>query len=106
LYNALERQHLFGNAVRSGDYAVNDLFAKVEVPVSETMLRSLFELDAANFVEGPLTRFDEFDGEFLARYRSLWEAAQRFVTRQAYAAVIARFDALAEQRPAGKPATA
>jgi hypothetical protein len=44
-----------------------------------------------------LTRFDEFDGEFLARYRSLWEAAQRFVTRQAYAAVIARFDALAEQ---------
>jgi hypothetical protein len=64
--------------VRSGDYAVNDLFAKVEVPVSETTLRSLFELDAANFVEGPLTRFDEFDGEFLARYRSLWEAAQRF----------------------------
>jgi hypothetical protein len=33
-----------GNAVRSGDYAVNDLFAKVEVPVSETTLRSLFEL--------------------------------------------------------------
>jgi hypothetical protein len=106
LYSALERRHLFGNAVRSGDYAVNDLFAKVEVPVSETTLRSLFELDAANFVEGPLTRFDEFDGEFLARYRSLWEAAQRFVTRQAYAAVIARFDALAEQRRAGKPATA
>ena len=103
---ALERRHLFGNAVRSGDYAVNDLFAKVEVPVSETTLCSLFELDAANFVEGPLTRFDEFDGEFLARYRSLWEAAQRFVTRQAYAAVIARFDALAEKRRAGKPATA
>jgi hypothetical protein len=70
----LEQRHLFGNAVRSGDYAVNDLFAEVEVPVSETTLRSLFELDAANFVEGPLTRFDEFDGEFLARYRSLWEA--------------------------------
>jgi hypothetical protein len=87
LYSALERRHLFGNAVRSGDYAANDLFAKVEVPVSETTLRSLFELDAANFVEGPLTRFGEFDGEFLARYRSLWEAAQRFVTRQAYAAV-------------------
>ena len=105
MYSALERQHLFGNAVRSGDYAVNDLFAKVEVPVSETTLRSLFELDAANFVEGPLARFDEFDGEFLARYRSLWEAAQRFVTRQAYAAVTARFDALAERRT-GKPATA
>jgi hypothetical protein len=59
LYSALERRHLFGNAVRSGDYAVNDLFAKVEVPVSETTLRSLFEFDAANFVEGPLTRFDE-----------------------------------------------
>jgi hypothetical protein len=67
---------------------------------------SLFELDAANFVEGPLTRFDEFDDEFLARYRSLWEAAQRFMTRQAYAAVIARLDVLAEKRRADKPATA
>jgi hypothetical protein len=49
---------------------------KWRLPVSETTLRSLFELDAANFVEGPLTRFDAFDGEFLACYRSLWEAAQ------------------------------
>src|ERR1700730_18645801 len=49
---ALERRHLFGNAVRSGDYAANDLVAKVEVPVSETTLRSLFELDAANFRRG------------------------------------------------------
>ena len=103
LYSALERRHLFGNAVRSGDYAVNDLFAKVEVPVSAALA---FRARRANFVEGPLARFDEFDGEFLARYRSLWEVAQRFVTRQAYAAVIARFDALAEQRRAGKPATA
>jgi hypothetical protein len=53
-----------------------------------------------------LTRFDEFDDEFLARYRSLWEAAQRFMTRQAYAAVIARLDVLAEKRRADKPATA
>jgi hypothetical protein len=63
LYSALERWHLFGNAMRSGDYAVNDLFAKAEVSVSQTTLRSLFDLDAANFVEGPLTSFDEFDGE-------------------------------------------
>jgi hypothetical protein len=42
--------------------------------------------------------------KFLARYRSLWEAAQRFVTRQAYAAVIARLDVLAEKRRADKPA--
>jgi len=52
----------------------------VEVPVSETTLRSLFELDAANFVEA-LTRSTSSTASFLARYRSLWEAAQRFVTR-------------------------
>jgi hypothetical protein len=67
LHSALERRQLFGNAVWSGDYAVNDLFAKVAEPVSETSRRSIFELGAANFVEGPLSRFDEFDGEFLTR---------------------------------------
>jgi hypothetical protein len=49
LYSALERRHLFGNAVRSGDYAVNDLFAKVEVPVSETTLRLAFRARRGEF---------------------------------------------------------
>jgi len=62
---------LFGNAVRSGDYAVNDLFAKVEVPVSNDAALA-FRARRGEFRRGAVTRFDEFDGEFLARYRSLW----------------------------------
>lgn len=98
LYSALERRHLFGNAARAGEYTVNDLFVKSEVPVSEATLRALFEVEAANFVEGPLSRFDEFSDEFLARLRTLWESARRFVTTRAYDGVMGRFRALAEQR--------
>jgi hypothetical protein len=98
LYSALERRHLFGNAARHGDYTVHDLFVKAEVPVSETTLRALFEIEAANFVEGPLARFDGFTDEFHARFRRLWEGARRFVTAPAYDAVMARFRALDEPR--------
>jgi hypothetical protein len=98
LYSALERRHLFGNAARHGNYTVHDLFVKSEVQVSETTLRALFEIEAANFVEGPLGRFDAFTTEFHARFRSLWEAGRRFVTPLAYEAVMARFQALAERR--------
>jgi hypothetical protein len=98
LYSALERQHLFGNARRDGDYTVNDLFANAEVPVSETTLRALFEIEAANFVEGSLSRFDAISDEGLAHFRVLWESARRFVRPTAYAAVMDRHAALAERR--------
>jgi hypothetical protein len=99
LYSALERRSLFGNAARDGEYAVHDLFVKSEVPLQETAVRALFEIEAANFVEGPLSRFNEFTDEVLARFRTLWEGTQRFVTPQAYESVINRFHALAELRP-------
>jgi hypothetical protein len=103
LYSALERRHLFGNAARDGDYTVSDLFAKCEVPVLETTVRALFEIEAANFVEGAPSRFDAFSDDFLARIRTLWEGARRFVTPQAYDAVSRRFRALAESRPGLNP---
>jgi len=98
LYSALERRHLFGNAARHSDYLVHDLFVKAEVPVSETTLRALFEIEAANFVEGPLARFDAFGDEFHARIRSLWAGGRRFVSAQAYGSVMARFQAITERR--------
>lgn len=98
LYNALDRQHLFGNAHRDSDYTVNDLFVKSEVPVSESTLRALFEIEAANFVEGPPSRFDAISDEHLAHYRAAWESARRFVRATAYAAVVDRHAALAKWR--------
>jgi len=98
LYSALDRQHLFGNAGREGGYTVNDLFANREVAVSETTLRSLFEIEAANFVEGSLSRFDAISDDGLAHFRALWESARRFVSATAYAAVMDRHAALATRR--------
>lgn len=98
LYNALDRLHLFGNASRDSDYTVNDLFTKSEVPVSETTLRALFEIEAANFVEGPLSRLDGISDEDLALYRAAWEAARQFVRATAYAAVVDRHAALASRQ--------
>ena len=98
LYSVLERQHLFGNARRDGDYSVNDLFVNAEVPVSETTLRALFEIEAANFVEGPLSRFAATSDEDLARFRVLWVSARRFARASAYAAVMDRHAALAKRR--------
>jgi hypothetical protein len=97
LYSALERRHLFENAAQ-GRHVVHDLFTKAEVPVSETTLRALFEIEAANFVEGPLSRFAAYDDAFLARVEALWQSAQHFVTAPAYAAVVARFRAIADAR--------
>jgi len=37
------------------------------VPVSENTLRALFEIEAANFVEGPLSRLDGVSGDSLGR---------------------------------------
>lgn len=98
LYSALERQHFFGNARRDGYYTVNDLFVNSEVPVSETTLCALFEIEAANFVEGSLSRFDGISDEGLAHFRALWESARRFVRATAYAAVMDRYAALAKRR--------
>lgn len=101
LYSALERQHLFSNARRDGNYTVHDLFVNLEVPVSETTLRQLFEIEAANFVEGSLSRFDAISDEGLGHFRALWESARRFVHATAYAAVMDRHAALAERRRIG-----
>jgi hypothetical protein len=98
LYSALERKHFFGNARRNSDYTVNDLFVNSEVPVSETTLRALFEIEAANFVEGSVSRFDAISEEGLAHFRTLWESARRFVRATAYSAVMDRYAALAERR--------
>lgn len=98
LYNALDRLHLFGNARRSSDYTVNDQFVKSEVPVSEVKLRALFEIEAANFVEGSLSRLDAIPDEHLVHYRALWESAHRFVNTIAYTAVMDRHAALAKWR--------
>lgn len=98
LYSALERRHFLGNARRDGNYTVNDLFVNSEVPVSEATLRALFEIEAANFVEGPLSRCDVISDEDLALYRAFWESARRFVGATAYAAVMDRHAALAKQR--------
>jgi hypothetical protein len=98
LYSALERRYLFANAHRDGGYTVNDLFVNAEVPVSENTLRALFEIEAANFVEGSLSRFDAISDEDLAHFRALWESARRFVGTTAYAAVMDRHAALAERR--------
>jgi hypothetical protein len=100
-YSALERRHLFGNATRSGQYVVNDLFEKREVPVSEITLRALFEIEAANFVEGPLSRLT-LPQETVALYRTLWEKARPLVSARGYEAVMARFRALDEQRGTSK----
>jgi hypothetical protein len=98
LYSALERRHLFGNARRDNDYTVNDLFENAEVPVPETTLRALFEIEAANFVEGSLSRFDAVSDEGLEHFHALWESARRFVRPTAYAAVMDRHAALAKRR--------
>jgi uncharacterized protein DUF6817 len=98
LYGALERRHLFGNVHRHSNYTVNDLFVNAEVPVSENTLRALFEIEAANFVEGSLSRFDTISDKDLAHYHALWESARRFVRTTAYAAVMDRHAALAERR--------
>jgi hypothetical protein len=106
LYSALERRHLFGNAVRSGDYAVNDLFAKVEVAGIGDYAALAFRARRGEFRRGavdPLRRLRRRVPRLLSIAVG---GGTGFVTRQAYAAVIARFDALAAQRRAGKPATA
>jgi hypothetical protein len=97
LYSALERRQLFGNAVRSAGYTVNDLFENREVPIGETTLRALFEIEAANFVEGPLARFEQFSGDFIAGWRAAWQPALAFVSAPAQDAVTARYAALAER---------
>ena len=99
LYSALQRRSLFAIAARDSGYSVHDVFLNTELPLQETTVRALFEIEAANFVEGPLTRFDRLSDEILGRLRTGWEAAQRFVTPRAYEAVINRFGALAELRP-------
>ena len=90
---------MFANTARDSDYSVHDLFVKTEIPLQETTVRALFEIDAANFVEGPLTRLDQFSDELLRRVLTGWEGAQRFVTPRAYQAVTDRYRALAELRP-------
>lgn len=98
LYNALDRPHLFGNAHRDGEYTVNDLFAKSDIPVPETTLRALFEIEAANFIEGPPSRFDAISDDDLAHYGAAWEAARRFVDATVYAAISDRHAAVVRGR--------
>jgi len=69
---------LFGNAVRSGNYAVNDLFAKVEVPASETTLRSLFELDAEiRFLVDPTIGWRRHEWRFRVEERTRSRGRER-----------------------------
>jgi hypothetical protein len=98
LYAACERRSLFTNATDSSACVVNDLFEKRERPVSETTLRSLLQIEAANLVEGPLERFDSWPDGLLVEIEALWENARPLVPARAYAELRSRFLALDERR--------
>ena len=98
LYNSIDRPHLFGNANRDGEYTVNDVFVKSDIPVPETTLRRLFEIEAANYIEGPPSRFDAISDDDFAYYCAAWESARRFVDERVYAAVTERHAAVARWR--------
>jgi hypothetical protein len=99
LYAACERRSLFTNTVGTATLTVNDLFEKRDVPVAEATLRALLEIEAANFVEGPLERIT-FPDALIAQIKLAWDTAYPFVTPQAQAEVRERFRALDERRAA------
>ena len=97
LYAACERRSLFGNAAGATTYVVNDLFEGREVAVPEATLRSLLEMEAANFVEGPPAR-STLPDDLLAEIARLWERARPFVSARAYAEVVEHFRAITVAR--------
>ena len=99
LYAACERRSLFVNAPDAATLTINDMFEKRDVAVSETTLRALLEIEAANFVEGPVERIN-YPESLIAEIRRAWDRARPFVTARAYAELQERFRALDARRAA------
>jgi len=103
LYAACERRSLFTNAPGAAALTINDLFEKRDVPVSETTLRALLEIEAANMVEGPVERIN-YPDSLIAEIKRAWEKAHPFVTARAYEELQERFRAI-DARRAASPRT-
>ena len=99
LYAACERRSLFTNAPGASVLTIHDMFEKRDVPVSETTLRALLEMEAANFVEGPVERIN-YPDSLIAQITRAWTNARSFVTARAYEEVQGRLRAIDERRAA------
>jgi hypothetical protein len=99
LYAACERRSLFTNPPDAATLTISDMFEKRDVPVAETTLRALLEMEAANMVEGPAARIN-YPDSLIAQIKAGWENARRFVTARAWADLQERFRAIDALRTA------
>jgi hypothetical protein len=93
LFGACDRRHAFSNVERGGGYSVKDLFrGGEEVPIPESTLRALLEIEAANFLDqaGPV---EELSAEPRERWLARWRKAQPFLSPAAYRSLLDYFRA-------------